>query len=404
MTVGKNNMSVREFYALRRRMSPEYYVSGMSDQIVKELREHGGCEAMMEIVENIREKYLYQDMQAIAIAAIKLSEQLHRAERQREEEQRSVQQVRAEAERMRSEAMAVRRQAEQDAQRIRANAEAEVHRRFAEANARIKQERAGCLESAKREAEQQRERLIEKYRIEAIDVYQELQDRFVPGAVSDAINDYRREDSAAHAAAAEQNRRAVRAFEDARTTFSAGMTGLQAQMNEQLNEMQNRLSRSMMDWREQLYRLETMDLAQCAVNLSTIINGVDKRVGDAAVQGDQHTVESLSAVRRNLSRFEKQFRNALTTVGLQVYQPQPGDDFDPARHVLSEAEKDADPDQPLTVSGCIRPGVLGSSGSGVEALIRAEVAAREKPAPQPPVLEQTFRPLFNQIIPGGDQG
>lgn len=399
-----SNMSAGDFRYFRRGMRPEDYVEEFSRLIMKELRETGSCDVLPEILKSIENDALFRDVQAIVIAAIQLGGQLASTSRQLAESQRMLQQARNELNRMRAEAASIRRQAEQDAKRIRANAEAETHRRFAEARACIEQERTRCIEAAKREAEQERSHLIEKYRLEAIDVYQELRDRFVPDAVTEAIDGYRREDSSAYTALAGQNRRAVNAFEDVRTSFSSGMTGLQAQMTEQLSEMQVQLSRAMMDWREQLYRLETMDLAQCAVNLSTILAGIDRRAGEAAVKGDQGAVEHLSAVRRNLSRFEKQFRNALTAVGLEVYQPQPGNDFDPARHVLSEAEKDVDPDQPLIVTRCIRPGVLGSSGSGVEALIRAEVAAREKPAPHPLVPDPAFRPLFNQIIPGGEQG
>lgn len=437
-----DNMSVWE-YSKRIWSRKEQYVDKMSDAVVQELYAKKRSGFVENTIGRIADQALQQDVEVIAQAAVKFCELFREACAKQGDSGDVVRKAHEEAEEIRRnaqreayqcsvnaevEAQRIRETARAQAEQIRKRAEAEAQRMLDGVNQRIDEDRSLALEAFGREMEAVRNQKIEEARRLASEVYAECQKQFVPTAVADAINGYRREDSAAYAAHAEVHKQAVGAFEDTRTAFSVGMTRLQANLSEQMTALQSELTRSMMDWREQLYCLETMDLAQCAVNLSTILAGIDKRMGDAAVQGDEKTAEALGAVRRNLARFEKQLGNALNSVGLEVYQPQPGDDFDPARHVLSESEKDMDPDKPLAVERCIRPGVMGSCGSLTEAMIRAEVAAKEASGSQPsepqpgdgldsvrrPFSKTTAkeaseskpeaapaRPRFDQIIPGG---
>ena len=412
-------MRMTEKIFLGRRMLT---VEEIGDQIIREIWQTGASAHIFTVLDRIRrselseesKNWLYTEIRAAELAAVTLYQNLYDHINKRENPDDILQKAREEAEKIRlnaqAEAVEIRNRAHDESREIRESAHRAADKMLEDARRYIAQEREQAHADLEREMDQLRREKLDQ----AQKLYDEQKEQFKPAAIKEAISDYRRADSAAYAANADVQKRMVSAFEDTRTAVCGGMTEMQAQINEQLNGLRENLTRSMMDWREQLYSLETMPLAQCVVNLSAILAGVDVRMSEAAVRDETRTVETLAIVRRNLSRFEKQLSNAMASLGMEVYQPQPGELFDPARHVLSDSEKDVDPDVPMMVSRCVRPGVRGAN----EAMIRAEVEASEvpntePPTPEAPVCEQTVKippitgpwyatPHFDQIVPEGD--
>ncbi len=278
----------------------------------------------------------------------------------------------AAAEQMMSEAKQIKSEAEAEAERIKRAAETESKRIKKEAEAQAKRLRLDvqeAVQSAKDGAMVQAER-----------TYKDREQEFVPRAVKELVEEYRRDDAEVYRASDEERKKLIWDLEQEHLELCEHVKVLQADIISTLNNTQNNLCNYLTQWREAFYKKEVMGLAECCVDLHKILNNLDTQIAEAAA--NQQSVEQLGKIRKNLNRFAKRFRNAMLGVGLDVYSPAGGDRFDSAQHTLEGSDGEDYSLEGREIAGCRVPGVRmsqpGGSAKGFEPLIRAEITLKQE--------------------------
>ena len=159
---------------------------------------------------------------------------------------------------------------------------------------------------------------------------------------------------------------------------AAGYETLRANMKTALLQQMEILVRGM---RSADYRF----LAQCFAALHGATDrALRELVGDASGLGADDTLlrrltDADAALHVQLSRMEQ----ALMQLGLQMFQPQPGEPFDPAFHSPARAGAGDGPESARQIAAVETPGMrlIHSDGSG-EVLVRAVVHTRRQPHPE----------------------
>lgn len=159
---------------------------------------------------------------------------------------------------------------------------------------------------------------------------------------------------------------------------AAGYEVLQAEMKTALVRQMETLVRGM---RSADYRF----LAQC---FTTLKGAADRELrtllSDAPGHGADETLlrrltDADMALHMQLSRMEQ----ALMQLGLQMYQPQPGEPFDPALHSPASASGDDVPVSEREIAAVETPGMrLVHADRSGEVLVRAVVHTRRRPIPE----------------------
>lgn len=278
----------------------------------------------------------------------------------------------AAAEQMMSEAKQIKSEAEAEAERIKRAAETESKRIKKEAEAQAKRlllDVQEAVQSAKDGAMVQAER-----------TYKDREQEFVPRAVKELVEEYRRDDAEVYRASDEERKKLIWDLEQEHLELCEHVKALQADIISTLNNTQNNLCNYLTQWREAFYKKEVMGLAECCVDLHKILNNLDTQIAEAAA--NQQSVEQLGKIRKNLNRFAKRFRNAMLGVGLDVYSPAGGDRFDSAQHTLEGSDGEDYSLEGREIAGCRVPGVRmsqpGGSAKGFEPLIRAEITLKQE--------------------------
>ena len=288
--------------------------------------------------------------------------------------------------RQKDDAAAVR-QAAEEARRIREAAADEARKMLNDAKAeseRILNEARAVRSQAQNmrdEAENAATAFREQARAQAERQYEEQKEQFRPRAIREMLDEFRAEELSDRN---EGERTAMcEALNRTRSDVCGEITRMQAGLNDLFSDMKNRMNTELIKWREEIYRLETMDLATCYVSLHNIISSIDRKIAEEAVRAeddDQPVNEVIRNIRKNLGRFEKQMRKAMLGVGLDVYTPEPQEKFDPALHTLPYSV-DGDDDRCIgrVISGCTRPGIryLDAATGNYEAMIRADVTIED---------------------------
>lgn len=298
-------------------------------------------------------------------------------------------QLKSDAEQMKREAAQIKEAAEQ----MMEEAQAQV--------ALLKSE----AEQIKRAAEDEKERILRDARdnakAQADKAYAAKKDGFVPRAISELVEQYRRDDAEAYRRSDEQREQLCRDLEKIHADMCDQVKALQANINETLNNTRNELCDDLTHWREDFYKKEVDELAACCVDLRKMLNNLDRQLGEARALSDQpgqtdrlpgsvtapakgmsaqQFAEQLDKILKNLNKFDKKLRNAVLGVGLDVYIPVEGDRLDPAQHALENGEEERMAGR--EIASCRTPGVRrlqpGGSSRSFEPLIRAEVTLKQE--------------------------
>lgn len=291
------------------------------------------------------------------------------------------------------EADQIKRDAQTAAAQIKKTAEdeaEEVKRRADEEAKWIKREANAILEDARKNARTQADKAYEAEKAD-----------FVPRAISELVEQYRRDDAEAYRRSDEQRVQLCRDLEKIHADVCDQVKALQANINETLNNTRNELCDDLTHWREDFYKKEVDELAACCVDLRKMLNNLDRQLGEARALSDQpgqtdrlpgsvtapakgmsaqQFAEQLDKILINLNKFDKKLRNAVLGVGLDVYIPVEGDRLDPAQHALENGEEERMAGR--EIASCRTPGVRrlqpGGSSRSFEPLIRAEVTLKQE--------------------------
>ncbi len=150
---------------------------------------------------------------------------------------------------------------------------------------------------------------------------------------------------------------------------------IRADMQTQLENLQQQFARQTEHWSASLFRQETRLLARSYVSLYELnARGMTQLLLDAQEQSSP-LLPALRQHQQGLHAQLVQLEQAMLRLGLQVEHPAPGMAFDPARHCLFGPATDLIPPMSATIRACVKPGVLLLRPDGVpdEALVRAEV-------------------------------
>lgn len=127
-------------------------------------------------------------------------------------------------------------------------------------------------------------------------------------------------------------------------------------------------------------------LAQCCATLwGTVTRQTTEVVGSAQAHGaDEALLGRLAELSATLNAQLTRLEQALLQLGLQVYQPQPGEPYDSALHSPVSASGDDAPQGEREIAGVETPGVRLVHGNGeAEVLVRAVVRTRRRDAAKP---------------------
>ena len=413
------NRSSEEYMSQRDRVPWQQYVQTLSVTIVSELRATGrspGLEIIRDTVLKERSVGLLEKMAVLLVAnemsatAIEpqISGELYPMDReivdpsfifllevlrahgktcavQREERQNVREGFFA---RPREDVSSIRQAAEEEARRIKEEAARQAKKTLddakEEAEGILNEARANRLQaqSLREDAEHAAQEIREQAREQAERQYEEQKEQFRPRAIREMLDEFRAQEQQG---GEEGERRAVcEALNRTRSDVCEEITHMQAGLNDLFSDMKNRMNSGMIKWREEIYRMETMELATCYVSLCNIISSIDRKIAEEAIRAEdeeQPVNDIIRTIRKNLGRFEKQMRKAMLGMGLDVYMPQVQEPFDPAQHTLADSY--GEEDDRLTgcpITGCKRPGVrhLDAATGSFEAMIRADVTIEQE--------------------------
>lgn len=157
-----------------------------------------------------------------------------------------------------------------------------------------------------------------------------------------------------------------------------------------LNELKTDFYKVLRDWQTSLYPSEYRPIAERYIELYRILN-LDKMLREEVfyqekkIEDDKpeaqpapETIQAVERLNTSLMRFLKKFEQSMAGLGLYVYFPKQGDEFDELFHYVNDNEM-IDP-YGSCIEQCITPGVKKASqfDREGEVVIPAEVTVKEK--------------------------
>lgn len=268
---------------------------------------------------------------------------------------------------------------QEDAGRLPSDSEADAERIREEAKeeaAQIKQDAGADAEGIRQKAETEAAQIIQDAEKDADQIRKaakEEADKIIRERLEGYLQDSRAEEMCEASEAIRSNETAAPELAEMKDELVAETNRLKVDWRnslddaiEQLKEIQADSENKIRAWQRSLYAHELRDIAFCYIDLYSISCRYDRILANAekspagnsssgATEDGQNLIEGLRDYRNSLNGLQRHFERALGQLGLYVYVPQEGDDYQEA---LQQPEHPTGNEDMMVVARCVSPGIV----------------------------------------------